>query len=91
MKPATIFQEFEQIAEELGISILQETGDFIGGYCILEEKRIIIVNKLKPIEQRIQALAKAFARLDTSNIYLKPAIRKIIESADNSPQLATVK
>ena len=91
MKPASIFLEFEQIAEKLEICIMQEKGNFKGGYCLLEEEHIIVINKLKPIEQRIQALAKAFARLDTSNIYLKPAIRKIIESADNSPQLATVK
>ncbi len=82
MKPNVIFQEFEQIAEELGIHILQEKGNFNGGYCLLEEKRIIVINKLKPIEQRIKALTQAFARLDTSGIYLKPAIREMIEGED---------
>ena len=91
MKPAAIFQEYEQIAEELGIRILKEKGNFIGGYCLLEDKRIIVVNKLKPIEQHIRALAQVFARLDTSQIYLKPAIREIIESKDNSPQLPAIK
>ena len=91
MKPAAMLQEFEQIAEELGIRILKEKGNFIGGYCLLEEKGVIVVNKLKPIEQRIRSLAQAFARLDTSQIYLKPAIREIIESKDNSPQLSSVK
>ena len=83
MKPTAVFQEFEQIAEELEIRILQEKGNFNGGYCLLEEKHIIVINKLKPIEQRIQALAQAFAKLDTSQIYLKPAIREMIETADN--------
>ena len=53
MKPAAIFQKFEQIAEELRIRILKEKGNFIGGYYLLEDKRIIVVNKLKPIEQHI--------------------------------------
>ena len=91
MKPAAIFQEFEQIAEELEIHILQDKWNFNGGYCLLEEKHIIVINQLKPIEQHIRALAQAFARLDTSQIYLKPAIREIIESKDNSPQLPAIK
>ena len=91
MKPSAIFQEFEQIAEELGIRIMQEKGNFKGGFCLLEEERIIVINKLKPIEQRLRALSQAFARLDTSRIYLKPAIREIIEMEDKSLQLSAVK
>ena len=91
MKPTVIFQEFEQIAEKLGIRIIQEKGNFYGGYCLLEEEHIIVINKLKPIEQHIRALAQAFARLNTSQIYLKPTIRELIESEDNSPQLSIVK
>ena len=78
MKPAAIFQKFEQIAEELRIRILKKKGNFIGGYYLMEDKRIIVVNKLKPIEQHIRALAQAFARLDTSQMYLKPSIWEII-------------
>ena len=91
MKPASMFQEFEKIAEQLNIRIMQEKGDFNGGYCLLEEKRIIVVNKQKPIEQRVRALARAFTKLDTSKIYLKPAIREMIETEDNSLQLSAVK
>ena len=91
MKLTAVFGEFELLAEKLGIRILQERGDFNGGYCLLEEEQIIVVNKLKPLAQRIRALAQAFARLDTSQIYLKPAIREMIETEFNSPQLTTVK
>jgi len=38
VKSTAVFQEFEHIAEELGICIMQERGDFNGGYCLLEEK-----------------------------------------------------
>ena len=41
MKPASIFLEFEQIAEKLEICIMQEKGNFKGGYCLLEEEHII--------------------------------------------------
>ena len=86
-----MFQEFEKIAEQLNIRIMHEKGNFNGGYCLLEEKRIIVVNKQKPIEQRVRALAQVFAKLDTSQIYMKPAIREMIEAEDNSLQLFAVK
>ena len=80
MKPDKIFQELEDIAEILNIKIIQEKGNFKGGYCLLEKEKIIVINKLKPVEQRVRALAQAFSRLDTSKIYMKPAIREFIES-----------
>ena len=79
MKPTIIFQELEQLAAVLNIRIIQEKGNFKGGYCLLEKERIIVVNGLNPIEQRIRALAQAFSQLDISNIYIKPAIRNIID------------
>ena len=82
MKPTLIIQEFEKLAEEMGIKIILEKGDFKGGFCLLEQEGIIVVNKLQPSEQRIQAIAKAFTFLDTSRLYIKPIIRDIIDSAD---------
>ena len=49
------------------------------GFCLVENKKVIVINKLKPTEQRIWALSKAFAKLNTSKIYVKPAIREMIE------------
>ena len=80
MKPSTIYQEFEKLAESLEVKIIQEKGNFKGGYCLLEKEKVIVINKLKPLEQRIKALARAFSRLDISNIYMKPAIRDIMAS-----------
>jgi len=80
VKASAIYQEFEKIAETLEVKIIQEKGNFKGGYCILEKEKIIVINKLKPLEQRVKALAMAFSRLDISNIYMKPAIRDIIDS-----------
>ena len=82
MKPTIIFQEFEELAEKMDIKIIQEKGDFKGGYCLLEKEGIIVVNKLKPLEQRIQALAQAFSRLNITHIYIKPIIREIIDQKE---------
>ena len=78
---AAILEKFENIAEEIGIRIIQEKGNFNGGYCLLEAERIIVLNKHKPIEQRIDALAKAFSQIDTSKVYLKPILKILIASS----------
>jgi hypothetical protein len=80
VKPAKVFQEFEKLAEDLGIRIIQEKGNFQGGYCLLEKEDIIVVNKLKPLEQRNKALAAAFSRLEITGLFLKPVIRDLIEA-----------
>ena len=80
MKPDKIFQDLIDISGFLGVKIIQEKGDFKGGYCLLEQEKIIVINKLKPVEQRIKALAHAFSQWDISEIYMKPAVREIIES-----------
>ena len=69
MKPTIIFREFEKLAEKMDIKIIQDKGDFKGGYCLLEKEGIIVVNKLKPLEQRIQALGQAFHR-ETGRVML---------------------
>ena len=91
MNYSSIFQEFEDIASQMGIRILQEKGNFKGGFCLLETEKIIVINKHKPIEQRINALSKAFSKLDTSEIYLKPLIRELIEEKKSIFQLNTIK
>ena len=49
----------------------------------LKKKGLIVVNKLNPMEQQIRVLAQAFSKLDISKIYIKPAIRRIIDSEIN--------
>ena len=46
MNYSSIFQEFEDIASQMGISILQEKGNFKGGFCLLETEKIIVFNTL---------------------------------------------
>ena len=83
--PTIIFQEFEQLAEALDIKIIHEKGNFRGGYCLLEKEGIIVVNKLNPMQQQIQALTQGFSKLDISKIYIKPTIQNIIDSEVNNP------
>jgi hypothetical protein len=71
--------ELEIVAHDIGVHIRYEKGDFDGGYCLLRDERIIVVNKkLKP-NRKASVISQAFGELGIENVYIKPAIRLFIE------------
>lgn len=51
-------KKLEQLFEEARYIIRFEKGTFNSGYCILEEKRVVVINKFLNIEGRINALSE---------------------------------
>ena len=74
-----IYRALEEVADRLGFSVILDTGPFKGGACVLDGNEMIILNSSAPVEQRLQHLAEALGRRDLSRIYLKPAIRSILD------------
>jgi len=69
---------FQELSDKLGIQIIQGKGDFSGGSCRIKEDKVVVVNKRKPIEQRLVVLARSFGMLDLKGIYIVPALRAFI-------------
>ncbi len=84
MKPEQLFQQFETLSERLGIRLVEDKGNFIGGGCLINKKPCIVVNKHQPIEQKLRVLAAVFNELDLSAVYLMPALREYIEKVNLS-------
>ena len=61
---------FEELADKLNIKLVQDKGDFTGGSCLVENENFIVVNKRKPIEQRLKILAQEFSKKNLSDIYI---------------------
>jgi hypothetical protein len=51
-------KKLEQLFEEARYIIRFEKGTFNSGYCILEAKRVVVINKFLNIEGRINALVE---------------------------------
>ncbi|MGY8782947.1 MAG: hypothetical protein ACKVHA_06000 [Fidelibacterota bacterium] len=79
MKNNRLYTEFEELANKLGLKILKGKGNFHGGICIVNNEKVIVVNKMKPIEQRLRILANSFLEYNLDDIYLVPALRAYIE------------
>ena len=71
---------FEELADRLNVKLVQDKGDFSGGSCLIKEENFIVVNKRKPLEQRLKVLAREFGKINLTDVYLVPALRSYIES-----------
>ena len=71
--------ELESVAREMGVQLRYEKGDFDGGYCLLREERVIVVNKKLAPNRKASVISQAFGELGIENVYLKPAVRMFIE------------
>ena len=78
MKPNQLMEHFKTLAEKLGLRIVQGKGDFNGGGCIIRQDKVIVLNKMKPVEQRLRVLAHEFATMNLEGIFVVPVLREYI-------------
>jgi hypothetical protein len=74
-----ILAELKSVADQLGASIRFEKGDFKGGYCILYDKKVIVINKMTNLQRKVMILSSALKELGIDEIYLTPRVREVIE------------
>lgn len=85
MKEDEILLGLEKLVESLSIQLRYEKGDFAGGYCVLKDQRMMIVNSSLSPAMRIKVLAHELAAMPLDNIFIMPALREVImEAAPNS-------
>lgn len=80
MDPEELHSHFQRLAEQMGIVLIEGEGDFVGGYCTVNGDQFVVLNKLKPLGQRLRILADSFRKLDIQSRYIIPALRDFIES-----------
>jgi CII-binding regulator of phage lambda lysogenization HflD len=83
----TTLDKLEAIPEQAGYVLRYERGSFQSGYCILEERRVVVLNKFLQIEGRINTLMDLIPQLDINKELLTDESNKIY--ADIISKLAT--
>ncbi|MDH3649864.1 MAG: hypothetical protein OEQ53_09280 [Saprospiraceae bacterium] len=56
--------KFEELFKQLDYKIRYEKGNFQSGYCLVEERRIAVINKFFDTEARIEALIEILQQVD---------------------------
>ena len=78
-KPETILKELEEFVKGLGITLRYERGDFEGGYCVLKEQKMIVINKLANTQKRISLLSQSIVEMGIDENLMDENIKNIDE------------
>ena len=73
----TTLDKLETIPEQSGYVLRYERGTFQSGYCILEEKKVVVLNKFLQIEGRINTLIDLIPQLDIDTDMLTDESKKL--------------
>jgi N-dimethylarginine dimethylaminohydrolase len=83
MDDYTALSQLEGLADKLGIPIRYEkiedelTG--MGGLCRIEGNYILIIHSKATVKEKIQILIEGLRRFDLGDIYVRPALRELLE------------
>lgn len=79
MNYSQIIHELESVAEQLGVRLRYEKGDFEGGYCVLKDQKLLVVNKRLPDARKASSVAVGLSQYGIDDTFLKPSLRRYIE------------
>jgi len=74
-----VLNKMEKILEEAGYILRYERGSFQSGYCILEERKVVVLNKFLQTEGRINTVIDLIPQLNINAELLTQESRKSYE------------
>lgn len=75
----TTLDKVERILDETGYIIRYERGTFQSGYCILEQRKVVVLNKFLQLEGRINTLFDIIPQLSIDPDTLTQEARKTFD------------
>jgi hypothetical protein len=71
--------KIERILDEAEYIVRYERGNFQSGYCILEQRKVVVLNKFLQLEGRISTLIDIVPQLKIIPGTLSPEVQKIYD------------
>ena len=75
----TTLDKLEAIPAQAGYVLRYERGTFQSGYCILESKKVVVLNKFLPVEGRINTLIDLIPQLAIDPAHLSEESAKLYD------------
>jgi hypothetical protein len=79
-------EKLEKIISEAGYILRYERGTFQSGYCILESKKVVVLNKFLQTEGRINTLIDLIPVLQIETDHISIESRKFYEEVIAKPE-----
>ncbi len=79
-------EKLEKIISEAGYILRYERGTFQSGFCILESKKVVVLNKFLQTEGRINTLIDLLSVLNIEPDHISVESRKLYEEVVVKPE-----
>lgn len=84
---SSTLDKLEKVISEAGYLVRYERGTFQSGFCILELKKVVVLNKFLQTEGRINTLVDLLSFLHIEVDHLSSDSRKIYELVTTKPEI----
>jgi hypothetical protein len=91
MDEHTTVELLEELAERFGIQIRyepikqdEELVKVVGGLCLLRGEYVLIIDSKAAMRDKIRIFAEALRHFDLDQIYIKPALRELLDKVPAS-------
>ena len=74
----TTLNKLEDIFQQLEYKVRYEKGNFQSGYCIVEDRKIAVINKFFDIEGRVHTMLEILSQMDLSEDALEDDMKKFL-------------
>ena len=90
MNTEYLLNQLEELAGRLGIGIRYENvnveeSSLAGGFCRIKEKYVLIIQPQATINEKVRIITEALKTFPLGDIYVKPALRELIEAVSDDP------
>ena len=84
LNDAALLEQLEELADRIQVAVRYEniTGEdspASGGLCRIQGRYVVIVHSRATLAEKIRVVAKALRQFDFSEIYVRPALRELLE------------
>ncbi len=90
----TILDQLMELIERLGVKIRHEpirqdedSAHVLGGLCLLRGGYVLIINSKATVRDKIWTLGTALKQFDHDQIYVRPALREVLERTPEQRRL----
>lgn len=82
---ASNLKKLETLLQEAGYIIRYEKGNFIAGYCVLEARKVLVINRYFDLDARTNSLLEIIGKLDVDENNLSEASKDFMHQHSIMP------
>lgn len=72
--------------EEIGYAMRYEKGNFQSGWCLVEQRKVVVINRFFDTEGRVNCLLDILSKMPIDRETLSEAGQKVLKEAFNNTQ-----